>query len=373
MNREDKLKKKEKEDTFSRSITNDKKTLNTQKKRGRKPKDYNNDIYKQSTSGISLKTQDIFDENVSDDFETDPNDDKDIDIDLSTFKTWNPDQLPDNFACLIVSKRRAGKTHLLQHMLEPIKDRFNAVFLFSPTAYLQKKVDEDPFFFVPKSNIFESFSEQTINALMFKNEKLKLLDNQLEPSKRMNNKILIILDDVINDPEVTKSITLKNIFSKGRHSNCSCIALAQKLSSRGGFDTVIRDNVDCFITFSIFSDRVRDMVSECYASIVNKKEGKKLLNKITTSEEFMSAVLMIHTQNIKKYQDYIFLYKAPKDPPKEYIIGDNKKKNGFFPNNFNHSRTNDINSEMINMKKNKYIPFSLLDNGPKFRVLKDNF
>jgi predicted AAA+ superfamily ATPase len=53
---------------------------------------------------------------------------------------FDPNDLPEHFALIIVAARRMGKTHYLKHLLHQLhmgKRQFDAVFIFSETAALQ--------------------------------------------------------------------------------------------------------------------------------------------------------------------------------------------------------------------------------------------
>ena len=247
-------------------------------------------------------------------------------VDVSNIRTWDPETVPENFFILISAKRRAGKSWLVRHLLKPIKNRFKHAYLFSETAHLQ---DPNPFDFIPDSNKYDHFDEVILGQMLMNQNAIKEKNLMLKKSLQLPNPILIILDDVITGPEIRKSKALKALATQGRHSNVSVICLSQTISAKYGFPSVIRDNLDIFICFTLHSCFNRDTAAECFASIVDKKEGIKLINSITQEAPYQVAVFDLSITNVKHYEDYVFKYIAPDSLPK-FMIGPKDEKYDKF-------------------------------------------
>lgn len=245
-------------------------------------------------------------------------------IDVSNIKQWNPEDLPENFFMLIASKRRSGKTHLTRHILKPIKKRFKKAYLFSETAHLQIP---DPYDYIPEENRFDHFDEEAINGILKSQNLIKQQNKKLKKHLQVPHPVLIILDDVIADKACRSSISLKALATQGRHSDTSVICLSQTISARSGFPAVIRQNVDIFICFTLHDVFNRETASECYASIISKKEGMLLINSITQEKKYQVAVFDISKTHVKHYQDYVFKYIAPNTTP-TFKIGTSESRKG---------------------------------------------
>ena len=232
--------------------------------------------------------------------------------DISWVQNWDPETIPEHAFILIASKRRSGKTHLVRHIIKPIHKRFEKVYLFSETSYLQ----DNPYDFIPKGNQYNSFQPSVIQTLITSQQEIIERNKKLDKKSRVKNHILIICDDVINDPNIRKNPVLKTLATQGRHSMITVILLAQTISARSGFPAVIRTNVDVFICFILHDQFNRETSAEQYASVVNKKEGMKLINSITCSEPYMAAVFDLSKTHIKSYKDYVYKIKAPDTKPK---------------------------------------------------------
>ena len=91
----------------------------------------------------------------------------DIAKDLEQFKSFN---------CIITSKTNSGKSVLMNDICYRIKDWYNSVYVFSMTSYLQP----DLFTFVPKENIIRGFSEERLEEIWNRQERLVM---ELKKSK----------------------------------------------------------------------------------------------------------------------------------------------------------------------------------------------
>lgn len=261
-------------------------------------------------------------------------DDPKIRCDVSWVKEYDFNNLPENFAVLLASERRAGKTHLTKFFLNYVKDRFDHAYLFSETADLQL----DAYDFIPEKNRHASYNYEVINQIVEGQETNKKYNNKLPESERRYQKILIILDDVIADESVRRGPGVKvlnRLFSRGRHSNISIVCIAQMISTRYGFSGTVRENCDIAIGFMIQNQYSREAFAECYLSIESKKKGMILLNSVTCVEEGYTAIVCDKSvPNKTCYKDYVFKIRAPEKLP-NYVIGKEQPTKIYTDTNWN--------------------------------------
>lgn len=245
----------------------------------------------------------------------------DINFDYKTrFKEFDPEDIPEHFNMVIAAKRRSGKTHLIRHLLKPIHKRFDEAYLFSETAHLQ----DNPYDFIDKKHQYKSFEPSVIRDIINRQlKKIEEIKNSSIKNKDKQNdeipKILILLDDVIADPKVRTCSELKCLAVEGRHLRLSICNLTQYIGSKYGFPTVILNNADIFIAFMLHDEWSRQTAVERYLSTIDKKEGHKILNAIT-HDEYTAIICNLSIPNIRVYEDYVYYYRAPKDPPRKYRI-----------------------------------------------------
>lgn len=243
-----------------------------------------------------------------------------------SFKSFNPDDLPLHFTFMSASPRGSGKTHALRHILTKIKSRFNHAYIFSETAPVQ----EDVYNFVPKEHLFDHFDESAMSQIFNKQKEIYERNKGLKEKDKIKNDILIVIDDCINSKEFQHSAVLKNLFTLGRHYHISVVILLQNLSSRDGASVILRKNADAFLTFSVYDNDTKEMISSTFGSIISKKDGMGLISQVTEERPYQGIVFMLRDRNgkknIKTYSDYCYQYLAPSEPCADFFIGTKKQK-----------------------------------------------
>jgi len=243
-------------------------------------------------------------------------------VNLGAFRQFDPEDLPQHFSMLFVAPRGSGKTVALRHILYKIKGRFKKAYLFSQTASFQ----EGAYDYIPAQNIFNGFDEFALRDIVNKNKEILTRNKSLPKKLRIDNPVLVVLDDVVTDKAMQTSETLKSLFTLGRHIHISVVILLQNISSRDGMSTICRKNVDCFFGWSTHDALSREMISESFASIINKKEGMCVLSAICEEQPYQACVCLLRNKKhgkspINRYEDYIYKYLAPAKPCRPYKIG----------------------------------------------------
>ena len=253
--------------------------------------------------------------------------DKAIYTDVSDFRDFDfKTDVPENFCMLISSRRGSGKTNMMQWISYNIRDRFKHAYLVSPTAHLQiTDIGERIYNFIPESNRMQFWDEDTMKGLLDKQKKLKeeWLRLDIKDRKGKEHPILIILDDILSDPNVINSPLIKEMTVNGRHFWMNFVCIVQTVSARAGFPSYVRQNTDLFISFTVFDEFNRQTIVEQYLSTISKKSGLAILNSITALEEYMAIVINTRLKDVKLYKNFVFKLKAP--PPEKlkynFVIG----------------------------------------------------
>jgi len=174
-----------------------------------------------------------------------------------------------NLLITITSKRRTGKSVLLKNLCYTARNWYKRVYVFSMTAHLQP----DLFDFLDPEDITHGFDEEKLNGLWSVQEKaFKDLGKEKLPHT------LVILDDVISDPNFKKSQMMLKLAVMGRHLNFCVVILSQNFTS---IPPAVRNNVDIAIAFYLDSYVNREQFSKSYISTKNTKVGMLLFEKIT--------------------------------------------------------------------------------------------
>tara|TARA_R100000773_G_C4217886_1_gene116353 strand:+ start:86 stop:838 length:753 start_codon:yes stop_codon:yes gene_type:complete len=105
-----------------------------------------------------------------------------------------------NFFMLISGKPGSGKTSLILNLLckrgKNYNRKFDKVFIFSPSLITMKN---DPFSEIPEEQKFQELNEE-------------ILENVLDDIADTGDKVLLIMDDVVND--ITKNKFLQRFMNK---------------------------------------------------------------------------------------------------------------------------------------------------------------
>jgi len=240
---------------------------------------------------------------------------------MSSLKTWDcnlhqpNDEGNGGTVILIHAKRFSGKTVLIKDIVYNNRNKFDEVYVFSKTGNF---TPDKPFSYT--ENLYDHFDNELIGNIIEtqKSEKMKQLKN---PKHRVK-KILLIFDDIISDKNIRKSKNgeeinhINELACNGRHYNITMILSTQILDAKEGFSTVVRKNVDYFITFKIFGESTLKMAAENFLSLFSLKEGKKIIQEITNKVDYNCIIVENYrSRQIKSYEDFCFEYIANIDIP----------------------------------------------------------
>jgi hypothetical protein len=234
------------------------------------------------------------------------------------FTMFQPKDLPDHPSIGITAMRRSGKTVIVQQMIAEMKDRFDEAFFFSTTADL---LYED-YQFIPDENKFNHVNLDKIQEIIKSQEKMIKYNQTVPKVNRIKNRVLLLFDDCISDDR-SRSKIIDGLYTRGRHIHCTVILLSQlyKNTESGGFKKTCRMNCDVLISFVQPDENHRKSFIEENLSIINKKEGMEIFNKIV-EHQFCSIVINLHRiANARSYQDYVQYLKVDGDrPPRKFKI-----------------------------------------------------
>ena len=234
--------------------------------------------------------------------------------------------LPENFFGIIYGIRRSGKSTVLKKILYDMRNRLkdHTVYLFSSTS----KVDPEQYEYYPKGCKYSELDnlEDELGEII-ENQSTKLEVPKEKREKALaENKILIILDDCVNEDSIRKSPSLNNLAVSGRHINFSVFILSQSVTGSASVPPIIRTNSDFIVLATLpRSVKERDLLTEQYllgSHHCNRNTAYRILEKITSVKYRVVIITMFETA-ARVYQDYVFSYGPfPKDAvPDSFKIG----------------------------------------------------
>ena len=227
--------------------------------------------------------------------------------------------LDEKFCMVVVAPRKTGKNYLIERVLEQLhnsgKWKFEVVFLFSETS----AVNEDAFPMISPEFKYESMNEEILDRIFETQEKIK-------KSGKDPPAVLVILDDVANDPKLRYSKFLNRIPVAGRHFNIHCIALFQRLV--GVVSPKYRENYDYLVFFKSASRVEKTWIADNLLSMEVGKDRKEIFRYMDSiyNNEPHRVMIIDKTKLVKAntLSDYVFTYKAPETELSDFQLGDER-------------------------------------------------
>ena len=177
------------------------------------------------------------------------------------------EQLDDKFLIVAVAPRKTGKNYLIERVLEDLhnsgKWSWEVVFLFSETSAVQ----DTAFPMIADDFKYEHMSEELISRVFDTQEKIKKSGKDPPP-------VLIVMDDVANDPRLRFSEDINRIAVAGRHFNIYCICLFQRLV--GVVGPKFRENCDYLIFFKSASRVEKQWIADNLLSLESQMIRKDI-------------------------------------------------------------------------------------------------
>ena len=217
--------------------------------------------------------------------------------------------LPNSSMNLVISKRRSGKSFLVEHLIEDMKrnNMIDVCLLFSGTGAGFERVCSDP------ECRFTSLDK--LVGIVENYRKMNSYNKQAPKSKQFKIKTTIIIDDLAQD--LKKHKILNNLAINGRHYAYSPLRLDFFILGQSTtlFSRSMRLNADTISFTQIPSFKEFEMLrDECLCMTCHDREGRKMAleyyNRIV-SEPYSFCTVEMFRNNIRGLSDFIKRLKAP--------------------------------------------------------------
>ncbi len=233
--------------------------------------------------------------------------------DIQTFKV---EDLPNSAFIVVNSRRRSGKSILVEFMVKKMKEAgmIDTAILYSKTGAGFKSI--------PYQNRFDDVKTlpNLLNNMSHLNEYNKVLTQAGNgDKKKVKLKMALVIDDFAVDLKQDKAFDfLTNLALNGRHISYPPMSIYIFLISQSltKIPRAVRLQADVIIFSQIASRREQDLIlDEAFyildGSLQGRKEGRELYNNLATSEDYIFIVIENFREGkVKKYSDYIKVYKA---------------------------------------------------------------
>eukprot|EP00438_Fugacium_kawagutii_P005622 Skav208681 [mRNA] locus=scaffold775:308467:309246:+ [translate_table: standard] len=223
------------------------------------------------------------------------------------------------FRALITGPSGCGKSNLLINMILDIyKNSFQRIYIWSPsinvdTIWLPVKkyikntmkidVDKEPCF-------FEEFNAQDMEKII--DTQHKVIEYQKKHKMKKLFGILCILDDISDDPRVSRHNKLLNsLYVRGRHNNISIITSVQKVST---VPPIIRVNATHLFFFKVRNYKEIEILQDELSAVVRR-------NNLHESKKMIYNLYEVATEEC---YNFLYINLLEKDPQKMFMINFNK-------------------------------------------------
>lgn len=232
------------------------------------------------------------------------------------------------FTMVIYGRRRIGKSVLASFIVSKIVHRFDEAHLFSKTAHLQPLMWSG----FHKRHTHVGFDVGALHTIM-DNKKVKMNivksefhekrdkevgDNMTKADIQVYNKLLdkhmkdtlILLDDIVGDPNIRSSEIFKNIFTLGRHFRLTLIILSQNANRRGALNRECCGNVDyCFTSSMLLQDDLQVLAEQYWGTEGSKLGTQFIIDNTSESHRFLFTDNTTHER--RRLIDHCFTFKVP--------------------------------------------------------------
>jgi len=190
---------------------------------------------------------------------------------------------------IILGPSGSGKSVLLQNMIMDIyKGCFEKIFIISPTIHIDKSWEPVKQYMtdVLKMNpekehcFMDQYDSQRLDAIVETQE--KVADYMKEQKYKSVFQILIVLDDVADNPSLTRHDKLLHaLYLRGRHSFISTIVSTQVFTA---LSPIIRKNITQLYCYRLRNFRDLETILEELSALVDKKLLLEIYHQATNEK-----------------------------------------------------------------------------------------
>ena len=226
-------------------------------------------------------------------------------------RRWKPEQLPPNFAILLCSARRSGKSTLLKSLClqEPGSwlSRFDEGYIIAFCGNEHCAREYTPF--IPGKYVHSSLRLDIIENYW------AWCDKRREQGKNVPKSLFIFDDVLVTQSSKKHGVTrtsheywLNRLWAEGRHQNISCVLSVQSLSVGLPF---LRCS-DAFICFpsSLYCGQDQEMLTKNYMPCGSRKTAEAIADTFCQHE---ALICSYWRQESRRWQTRIFWYKVSKE------------------------------------------------------------
>ena len=198
-----------------------------------------------------------------------------------------------NKTVTLTAKRSSGKSILIKYLVEDAKKHkmFKKIFAICPTNITNEFYNS----FIDEKCIYLKYDEEWVDLLV---KKMSIINKG--KTNQTADHVLLILDDCCSDTAFHHSPSIKQLFTRGRHSFISIIITCQYMHH---IPPLCRSNADFVLTGQLNNQNI-DLLCDEFRTNMSKKEFVAMYKRLTQNYSF----LLINNTSVKNSDDLNSLY-----------------------------------------------------------------
>ena len=210
----------------------------------------------------------------------------------------------------VIGPRGNGKTCLMTEFCFQNKDKFDEVYAWSYTDYMNMELED----FIPRQNIYRRFKEHQMAKLIRRQQEewraYKLNKKRGQPA-RAGKELCFILDDCAFKGDIWSCDTIQEIFYNGRHSHITFVFVTQ---DAGDLPKKLRGQVDVvFATRELTKVNMKTLYDNYFGIFDYPRDFRKTFQALT--QDYQMLVLVKNLCRSTAVEDLVFWYKANLELP----------------------------------------------------------
>lgn len=217
-------------------------------------------------------------------------------------RKFDPSKMAPHAVCVMIARRRAGKSCLLADLMYHHRD--------IPVAVVCSASEESNHTFgqyVPDSFIYGSFDESIITRCLARQQ--KVMAAKEAGAATADTRALLILDDIGYDAKALRSKPINQLFLNGRHHHISMWASLQDARM---LNPCQRANTDYLFFFKDYVNKERLYKTFFSGLLPSFATFSQVFDAVT---EDYGVLVLDQTKQSSKITDIVFHYKATIRPP----------------------------------------------------------
>ena len=220
-------------------------------------------------------------------------------------RRFDPSKMAEHAVCVLVARRRAGKSTAIFDLMYHKRDIPAAVAISASEEGNHAFSN-----FLPDSFVYSQFDEAILERIINRQRKMLAAKDAGKMPQDTDTRCLLILDDIGFDTKAMRTRSMQQLLMNGRHWHISLWTTLQYCKGLGPDACAQCDYVFCF------ADHLRENREKLYKSFFGCFPDFNSFQAVfdAVTEDF-GCLVLDQTSRSSKIEDIVFHWKAAMRPP----------------------------------------------------------